>query len=142
MPLRGQVFVFLQAEADEPGSSGDGVPETAFDPADEVLALRDARAVGELRDGGVEVLVVQRLHHPGGDQGVQGPQVDHEAGGLVHLSLDGHEEPVIVAVAREVGALAEAGAVLLLAPLGTTVEMAGAEAVAPFETDVHGGLPI
>jgi hypothetical protein len=83
------------------------------------------------------VLVVQRLEDLGGDQGVQGSQVDNEPGGLVHLSLDGYEEPVVVAVPREVGALAEAGAVLLLAPVRAPVEMAGAESVATFETDVH-----
>ncbi len=74
------------------------------------------------------------------DQRVELAQVGDEAAALVRLAFDAQPQTVVVAVSRQVRALAEAGAVLFLGPIRAAVQMAGAETVTPFEADHHGPL--
>src|SRR5436305_159028 len=141
-PLGRQILILLQPEPDQAAAVRHPPRELPRDPADEVLTRRDRLAVRELRQRGVEVLMVEPLDDLIPDQGVERAEVDHEAGPRIDLAAHGHEQVVVVAVPRQVGAFAEAGPVLGLAPVGTAVEMAGAEAVPAFEGDIHGDLHI
>src|SRR4051812_26258601 len=116
--------------------------ELSVDPADEALAGGDLPAVPKFRERGVEVLVVQTLDHPLLDQRVERSEVDHEAGRGVDLPAHRHVQAVVVAVPRQVGALAEAGPVLGLAPVRAPVQVAGAETVAALEGDRHRMAPV
>src|SRR5215216_1199632 len=136
-PLGGQVLVLFQAQPPQLVPCRQPVRELLVDPAHEVLARRDRPAFPELRQGGVEVLVVQALDDVLLDQRVEPAEVDNEAGLRIDLAADGDVQAVVVAVARQVRALAEAGAVRRFVPLRTAVQVAGAETVAALQGDLH-----
>src|SRR6185312_3935462 len=112
-----------------------------MDPANEVLACRDRFAPPELRQRRVEVLVVQPLDHPLANEAVEPAKIDDEAGHRVDLSLNADPQAVVVSVPRQIGALAEPPPVLLFAPIGTAVQVAGAETVAALQDDLHASFP-
>src|SRR4029453_13028056 len=66
--------------------------------------------------------------------------VHHESGALVRFALDAQPEPIVVAMARQVGALSEGRPVRILRPVGAPVQVAGAETIAALQANLHGRM--
>src|SRR5258706_10774181 len=136
-PLRRKILVLGQAQLEEPCSRGQATGELGVDPTDEALARRDRAACRELRQRRVEVLVVQPLDDPLPDELVELAEIDDETGFGIDLSLNAEPQPIVVAMPRQVGALAKPRPVLLFAPIRAPVQGTGAEPVAALENDLH-----
>src|SRR5689334_16247649 len=83
--------------------------------------------------------VIEHVEHALLDGAVQGAEIDDEAGLLVRGSRHPDPQSIVMSVTGQVGAGAEVAAVLFLGPLGTPVEMAGAESIAADEADHASG---
>src|ERR1700730_162942 len=135
VPLGRQGLVFFESQAYHGHFGCEGRGQLVPDPADERFARRVEAPGTELGQRRVEMLVVEAIDHQARYQGIEPSQVGDEACQGVELAAQGHEEPVVVAVARQVGALAEASPVLLVGPFGSAVQMAGTEPVSGFEPE-------
>src|SRR5690606_4885230 len=97
------------------------------DVAREVLASRRQPALGELRDVGVDVAVVEALAHLAGEDRVEPGEVHAESGELVYRSGDGDVADVAVPVEARTRAEAEGGLVAGDVPHRATVAVRGGE---------------
>src|SRR5579863_2180511 len=135
MPLRCKIIVFLEAKPNQLDSWRQRLRQAALDPDHQILARRYLLSVSELGQRGVDVLVVEPIDDLASNQQVEDSQRNDETGRRIHMPTGGHQQSVVVAVPRKVGALSELRPVLFLAPVRTTVQVTGAKAVAAFETD-------
>src|SRR5262249_43382618 len=137
-PLGCEILVLLQAEGHEVDAGREARGELIANPLHQGFARGIGLARGELRYRRVDMLVVEPVDHHPSDPRVELAEVGDEGGLGIEPAAHRDEQPVVVAVPRQVGALAEAGPILLLAPLRSPVEMAGAEAIAALEPDGGG----